>query len=141
MAKLNVFGRQKARRLALQALYQWELAKNDLKEIEINFHEDHDMRKVDTEYFHELLHQIPAHADELDENFEEFLDRKKSDLGKVELAILRIASYELAKRPDVPYRVVINEALELAKTFGAEASFKYVNGVLDKTAKKLERNS
>lgn len=131
--------RRKARRFALQALYQWQLAGADLSEIELQFRADNDMKKVDREYFHDLLHGVPAHVDTLDEALQPVLDRKVKELSQVEKAILRIGVFELLHRPDVPYRVVVNEGIELAKLFGAEESFKYVNGVLDKIARKHRR--
>ena len=129
--------RRKARKFATQALYQWQMTKHNLNEIETQFRVDNDMRKTDTQYFHELLHEIPGNVNELDSHFEPHLDRAKDELDQVELAILRIGTYELAKRIDVPYRVVINEGVELAKIFGATDSHKYVNGILDKVAQKL----
>lgn len=131
--------RRKARRFALQALYQWQLAGADLSEIELQFRADNDMKKVDREYFHALLHGVPALVDELDGALQPVLDRKVKELSQVEKAILRIGVFELLHRPDVPYRVVVNEGIELAKLFGAEESFKYVNGVLDKIARKHRR--
>jgi N utilization substance protein B len=92
------------------------------------------MHKVDLGYFHELIKHISQGAGELDEALLPYLDRSLNDLDPVELATLRIGAYELLKRLDVPYKVVINEGIELAKTFGATESHKYVNGVLDKLA-------
>ena len=129
--------RHKARRLATQALYTWQVAGQDLADIEAQYCTDTDMSKVDGEYFRELLHKVPANVDELDGHFEPLLDRKIEDLDSVERAILRLGCYELAYRLDVPYRVVINESVKLAKTFGADQSHKYVNGILDGVAKKL----
>lgn len=129
--------RRKARKFATQALYQWQMTKANLGEIETQFRVDNDMRKTDTQYFHELLHKIPTEVSELDSYFEPHLDRAKDELDQVELAILRIGTYELSKRIDVPYRVVINEGVELAKIFGATDSHKYINGILDKVAQRL----
>ncbi len=129
--------RRKARRFSVQALYQWHMTGAPLNEIESQFRVDNDMRKTDVAYFHELLHEIPKCINELDDYFKPYLDRDISELDRVELAILRIGSYELSKRVDVPFKVVINEAIELAKYFGADESHKYVNGVLDKVAQKL----
>ena len=131
--------RRKARRFALQALYQWQLSGSDLSDIEVQFRRDNDMKKVDREYFHELLHGVPAHLDELDDALQPALDRKVSELSQVEKVILRIGAFELLHRVDVPYRVVLNEGIELAKLFGADDSFKYVNGVLDKLARKFRK--
>ena len=136
-AKPKPAARRKARKFATQALYQWQMTQHNLNDIESQFRVDNDMRKTDTGYFHELLHEIPGNVNELDSYFEPYLDRDKNDLDQVELAILRIGVYELAKRIDVPYRVAINEGVELAKIFGATDSHKYVNGILDKAAQKL----
>jgi N utilization substance protein B len=129
--------RHKARRLATQALYTWQISGQDLADIEGQYSLDHDMSKVDVEYFRELLHKVPAHLSELDEHIGPLLDRTIDEVDPVERAILRLGCYELAFRLDVPYRVVINEAVNLAKTFGADQSHKYINGVLDGVAKKL----
>jgi N utilization substance protein B len=135
--KMNPTARRKARRFAVQALYQWQIADDALSNIEAQFRVDNDMKKVDGEYFHELLHEVPSHLTELDELVAPYLDREVSQLDPVELAIFRISAYELKYRVDVPYKVVINEAIELAKTFGATESHKYINGVLDKLAARV----
>lgn len=127
--------RRKARRFALQALYQWQLAATELADIEAHFLAVNDMKKVDRDYFHDLLHGVPARVDELDTALGPLLDRKVRELSQVEKVILRIGAFELLTRQDVPWRVVINEGIELAKVFGAEDSFKYVNGVLDKLSR------
>ena len=129
--------RRKARQMAMQALYQWELASTSLVDIELEFREDNDMAKVDADYFAELLHEIPALKTDLDNLIKPLLDRDMSELTPVEFTILRLSGYELLKRPDVPYRVIINEGVELAKTFGATDGHKYVNGILDKLAREL----
>jgi transcription antitermination protein NusB len=129
--------RHKARRLATQALYTWQVAGQSLGDIEEQYCQDLDMSKIDGGYFHELLHKVPAHLDELDGHIVPLLSRELSEVDGVERAILRLACYELAYRKDVPYRVVINEAIKLAKIFGAEQSHKFVNGILDGVAKKL----
>ena len=128
--------RRKARRFAVQALYQWQLAGANLAQIEAEFRVDNDMSKVDVEYFHDILHGVPREKSELDDKFLPFLDRRLDELTPVELAILRLSTYEMAHRIDVPYKVVINEAVELSKTFGANDAHKYVNGVLDKLAQR-----
>lgn len=127
--------RRKARRFALQALYGWQVTGNELGEIEVQYLRDNDMRKVDRQYFHDLLHGVPGQLDEVDDALSPALDRSLQELTQVEKAVLRIATFELIARLDVPVKVVINEAIELAKIFGAEDSFKYVNGVLDKVAR------
>jgi N utilization substance protein B len=130
-------GRVKARRAALQALYQWLVAGQDLRSIEQQFLAEQDMRGVDLEYFHTLLFGVAAQVGELEARFLPFLDRPPEELDPVERTILRIGAYEMAERPEVPFRVVINEAVELAKRFGAEEGHRYVNGVLDKLAPRL----
>lgn len=140
MPGFNKQARQKARRYVLQALYQWQFSNTDLTEIEIEFHNHHNMEKVDKEYFHELLHQIPAKLDEIDQLYQPFLSKNQSQLTPIELTALRIGSYELAHRLDVPYRVVVNEAVELTKVFGTVEGYRFVNGVLDKVARQLRSN-
>lgn len=135
MTKITPSARRKARRLALQALYQWQMSGSNISEIQAQFHTFNDMSKVDVHYFHELLQKIPQHLSDVDEYYTSFLDRPIEKLNPIELAVLRIGSYELVKRIDVPYRVVIDESLRLAKSFGSEEGHKYVNGVLDKVAK------
>ena len=129
--------RTRARRLAMQALYQWDMSGNNLSEIEVQFLEDEDFSKADKDYFHELLHQVPARLDEVEAAFTPYLDRPLKELDPVERALLRLASYELLVRVDIPYKVVINESVNLTKKFGAEQAYKYINGVLDKTARTL----
>lgn len=128
--------RRKARRLALQAVYQWQFTKNSIDEIDAQFREDCNPNKVDIPYFSELLSGVINNITNIDDQMRPFLDRDIKDINPVELAILRIAIYELVYRSDIPYKVIINEALESAKAFGAEEGFKYINGVLDKVAKK-----
>ena len=127
--------RRRAREYAVQAIYSWQVSRNDLADVETSFIAEQDMKGVDTKYFRELLHGVVKNTAELDEKMAPYLtERKVEELGQVELAILRIALYELMKRQDVPYKVVINEAIDLTKTFGAADSHKFVNGVLDKIA-------
>ena len=123
--------RSKARHYAMQALYQWSISDTPSHVIEAEFHTDNDMSKVDIEYFHELLHQVPKNLAQIETDFLPFV------IDPITLALLRMSSYELRFRLDVPYRVVINEALRLAKKFGATDSFKFLNGVLDKVAARL----
>jgi N utilization substance protein B len=121
----------------MQALYQWDLSGSTLSEIEVQFLEDEDFTKADKDYFHELLHEVPARLDEVEQAFTSFLDRPLDELDPVERAVLRMASYELMARIDVPYKVIINESVNLTKKFGAEQAYKYINGVLDQTARRL----
>ncbi len=135
--KMHAALRTRARRLAMQALYQWDLSGNDLAAIEVQFLEDEDFSKADKDYFHELLHQVPARLDEVEQSFVPYLDRPVSELDPVERAVLRMASYELLARIDIPYRIIINESVNLTKKFGAEQAHKYINGVLDQAAREL----
>ena len=134
--KTSPAARRKARRFAVQALYQWQIAVAALAQIEAEFRTDNDMSSVDLEYFHVILHGVPREKSELDKKIEPFLDRRIDEMTPVELAILRLGAFEMGHRLDVPYKVVINEAIELAKTFGATDGHKYVNGVLDKLAQR-----
>lgn len=129
--------RRAARSFALQALYQWQLAGQPVNEIDAQFRVDNDMSGTDVQLFSEILRGVTAHKSELDEQYAPFLDRALSDLDPVELTVLRIGAYELVHRIEVPYRVAINESVELAKTFGATESHRYVNGVLDKLAQRV----
>lgn len=126
--------RQKARRLLVQALYSWEVGGEDLTTIEAQFHTDNDMKQVDSEFFHELLFGVAKNLSTIDGTVAPHLDRKTGELDPVSRAILRLSAYELLHRIDVPYKVVINEGVNLAKTFGPTDAFKFINGVLDKVA-------
>ena len=130
-------GRSWARRLAMQAIYQWQMTGLEPAAITAQFQADQDMSKADPGYFQELVQQVPARVQDIDAAINPFLDRPLPQVDPVELTILRIAAYELLQRLDVPYRVVINEAVELAKKFGAEQGHRFINGVLDKAARKL----
>jgi N utilization substance protein B len=134
--KASPAARRKARRFAVQALYQWQLAGADLSQIEAEFRADNDMSKVDMEYFHDILHGVPRDKTLLDEKVTPLLDRRMDEMTPVELAIVRLGAYEMVRRIDVPYKVVINEAIELTKTFGATDGHKFINGVLDKLAQR-----
>jgi N utilization substance protein B len=131
--------RRKARHYGMQALYQWHMAGAALTDIEAEFRADYDFAHVDLEYFQALLHGVPAHLDELESAFGPLLDRKLEELDPIERTLLRMGTYELSERLDVPYKVVINEAVALAKKFGATDSHKYINGVLDKAARQLRK--
>lgn len=135
--KGKIAARRQARSLAMQALYSWHIAGQPLNEIEAQFRVDNDFSTVDGAYFHEILHGVPRLKTEIDDAFLPCLDRALEEVDPVELAILRLSTYELMNRVDVPYRVVINEGIELAKVFGATDGHKFVNGVLDKLAPRL----
>ena len=128
--------RRKARRLVLQALYQWLMSGSDPLVISKQYREE-TLGKVDWNYFEEVFLEIPVSTQKLNESLEPLLDRELAALDPIEKALLYLGTFELANRIDVPYRVVINECVELAKVFGATDSHKYINGVLDKLASEL----
>ncbi|RDE18532.1 transcription antitermination factor NusB [Motiliproteus coralliicola] len=131
--------KREARSFALQALYQWHMAGNPLNDIEAQFRVENDMSGTDLKLFSALLHGVPSKTTELDEAVKPYLDRKQDELDPIELTVLRMGTFELAEMIDVPYKVAINEAVNLAKTFGATDSHKYVNGVLDRVARDLRK--
>lgn len=128
-------GRRNARVKAMQALYQIDVAGGETGSIVSQFLETQDMTRVDTEYFSTLFRGVCGELDELDDALVPHLDRRLEDLDAVERAILRLAAWEFKTQLDVPYKVVINEAVELAKKFGAEKGHRFVNGVVDKLAR------
>jgi N utilization substance protein B len=129
--------RSQARKHAVQAIYQWQIAGQDIADIINQFLEEQDLNSFEIPYFQELMKGVSNHLGELDELLKPTLDRAIESVDPVERAILRLGAYELSHKPEVPYRVVINEAVELAKVFGAEQGHKFVNGVLDQVAKKV----
>ncbi len=131
--------RRRARHYALQGLYQWSMSHAAVSEIEAEFRVDNDFSNVDGEYFNALLVGTSENAADLDALYIDKLDRELSELDPIERALLRMGVFELRDRIDVPYKVVINEAVALAKKFGATDSFRYVNGVLDKVARDLRQ--
>lgn len=134
--KLPVAARRRARRLLLQALYQWQLASTETTDTIAQFREENS-ESIDWEYFEQVLKDIPKQKDSLEQLFKDHLDRALDSLDPVERSLLYLGTFELSQRQDIPYRVVINECVELAKTFGAAESHKYINGVLDKLASEL----
>lgn len=137
---MNPTERRNARHYALQAMYQWQLTQTPIADLETEFLVHQVKKKIDLEYFKELIRAIPTHYDELDKHMEPFLNRPIQELDPIELAILRLGVYELAHRLDIPYRVAINESLELTKKFGSIEGFKFVNGVLDQVSRKLRKD-
>jgi N utilization substance protein B len=129
--------RSRARHHAVQALYQWQMTGQDVGDVVGQFLASQDPAKFEVEYFRDLLRGIAGNLNALDAWLQPHVDRPIAQIDPVERAILRLGVYELAHHPEVPYRVVINEAVELAKVFGAEEGHKYVNGVLDKVAREL----
>lgn len=127
--------RRKARRLALQAIYSWQLSGNNAGEIELEFLTNHDIKGVDVEYFRALLAGVISNKDDIDDAYRPYLNRE--DIDQIDRAVIRLATYELKYESDTPYKVIMNEAIELAKAFAADESHKFVNGVLDKTVARL----
>ena len=134
MKKYRPKERRRARELAMQAIYQWQLTEESPVEIEVQFHQNNDMGKVDADYFARILRGVTQSTAEIDTKILSAADRPIKDLNPVELSVMRVAVYEFLFENDVPYKVVINEALEMAKKFGAIEGYKYVNGVLDNIA-------
>jgi len=129
--------RSLSRKLALQALYQWQLTGQTAAELRNQYAEEEGFGDADADYFRELLDGITAGAAGLDATLAGLIDRPVEQLDPVERAVLLIGLYELGQRLDVPYRVVINEGVELAKRFGATEGHKFVNAVLDRAARGL----
>ena len=126
--------RRRARHYAMQAIYGWQMAGGSATEIEASFRTEYDFNNTDTDFFREIISAVTANVTGIDQYIAPVIDRDIKELNGVELALLRCAVFELAQRSEVPYKVVINEAIELAKVFAAEDSHKFVNGVLDKAA-------
>lgn len=131
--------RHKARSFLLQAIYQWQVNKTGINDIAAQFRANFDMSDADVDYFQDVLKGVLLHATELDQLYEPYLDRNLENVDMIEKAILRLGAYELQHRLDVPYQVVLNEGIELAKVFGAEESHKYVNGILDRLSQRVRR--
>ncbi|KGI78734.1 transcription antitermination factor NusB [Oleiagrimonas soli] len=131
--------RSRSRRRALQAIYAWQMNDAGIDKVIAQFRHEQDMEVADLEYFEDLLKGVAAHVAELDAGITPHLDRPVEQVDPIERAALRLAAYELKFRPDVPYRVVINEAVEVTKRFGADHGHTYVNGVLDKLAQDWRR--
>ncbi len=131
---IDLAARSRARRRALQALYAWQVSGTPMSGIIGQFKHEQEMEVADLDYFENLLVNIEQRRAELDAALKPFLDREVDQVDPIERAVLRLGTYELLHRPDVPYRVVINEAIETTKRFGADFGHTYVNGVLDKLA-------
>ena len=133
--------RRVARKLALIAIYQWQMTQNSYEDIYVGMQEDKDlskdMQKADLAFFQDLVKFTIDNTDALDVELNSFLDRKAEHLDQIERAALRMATCELMNHPEVPYKVIVNESVNLTKKFGADQAHKFVNGVLDKVAKKL----
>lgn len=131
---VDLAARSRARRRALQAIYAWQVGGASMAKVIDQFRHEQDMEVADLEYFQDLLLGVEKHQAEIDEGLKPFVDREVSQIDPIERAALRLAAYELKYRPDVPYRVILNEAIEVTKRFGADHGHSYVNGVLDKLA-------
>ncbi len=132
------FARIRARRSVVQALYQWNMDEKSMAEVIREFEKDRaELTRADIEYFREILKGVEEHLEELDSYLTPLLDRPMSAIDPVENAILHLGTYELLYHLELPWRVVLNESIELAKMFGAEQSHKYVNGILDKAAHQI----
>ncbi|MEE8495943.1 MAG: transcription antitermination factor NusB [Xanthomonadales bacterium] len=131
------FGPQKrARRRALQAIYQWQITHQDADEILRQFREIQDLSQVDEAYFEQLLRSVIKRQEQLYEALEPFLDRPMDQVDVMERVVLMIGAWELLNCPEIPYRVVLDESVDLARRFGSEQGYAYVNAVLDKAARK-----
>jgi len=129
--------RGKSRRLAMQAIYQWQMTGDSITDIKQQFFDENNMAQVDSEFFSEAVSGVASSINELDPLLEKYMTRSVESVDPVERSILRLASYEFINRPDVPYRVVLNEAVNIAKEYCAENSHAFVNAVLDKVAKEI----
>ena len=127
--------RQRARRRALQALYQWQITRQQSGEILSQFRQAQDLSQIDEAFFENLLRGVIGEQQDLDDSLQPFLDRPMVQVDIMEQAVLRIGAWELLHCPEVPFRVVLNEAIDLAHRFGAEQGHAFVNGVLDKAAR------
>ena len=137
MEKQSISGKRRARKRALQALYQWIMSGSDLHEIEAQFRVINNMEKVDGDYFCRLLHGVPAHIADLEASISPFLDREISGLNPIELTVLRIGAFELFNCPEIPYKVILDESISLTKEFGSQDGHRYVNGVLNNLARQV----
>ena len=131
---VDLAARSRSRRRALQAIYAWQVGGNRMIQVIEQFRHEQDMEIADLEYFEDLLRGVEKHLAELDAGIRQYIDREIAEVDPIERAVMRIGAYELRYRPDVPYRVIINEALEVTKRFGADQGHTFVNGVLDKLA-------
>lgn len=130
--------RVKARRNAMQAIYQWHMTNADMHDVIKQFKEERsEINKADIDYFEKLLHGVKKNTDTIRNNYQSLLDRPLEEIDPVELSILDLGVYELLYHPELPWRVVINEYVELAKMFGAEDSYKYVNKIIDQAAQSI----
>ena len=132
--------RRQFRSLAVQGIYSWQVSKNPIGDIEQQLLLEQNTKHLDVGFFQDLLRGVVVNLNVLDDALKPFVERPFEEIDLVEKAILRVSAYELKFRPDVPYKVVINEAIELAKAFAADDSHKFVNGILDKAVRLLRPN-
>lgn len=137
MEKESIRAKRRARKLALQALYQWHMSGASLTEIDAQCRTFNNMDRVDTDYFVVLLYEIPKQLSAIETALTPFLDRPLQELNPIELTVLRLSAYELIHRLEIPYRVVLDEAVNLAKEFGSQEGHRYVNGVLHQLASQV----
>ncbi len=139
--KQYISERRVARKLALIAIYQWQMTDNSYQDIYLGLQEDkdlsQDMKKADMAFFQALTKCAMEKTEKIDAVLEPFLDRKPEHLDQIERAVLRLATCELMNQPEVPYKVIVNESVNLTKKFGADQAHKFINGVLDKVGEKL----
>jgi len=139
--KQYISERRVARKLALIAIYQWQMTDNTYQDIYFGLQEDkalsEDMKKADMAFFQALTKCAIEKTEKVDAELEPFLDRKPQHLDQIERAVLRLATCEMMHQPEVPYKVIVNESINLTKKFGADQAHKFVNGVLDKVGNKL----
>lgn len=137
MEKQEIRAKQRARRLALQAIYQWLMTHEEAHVIEAQFRATQDNGQIDMAYFSRLLQGVLTQCDGLEEQFSPFLDRNVAQLNPIERVVLLLGTYELQTCLEVPYRIVLDEAVTMAKSFGSQDGHRYVNGVLNNVAKTL----
>ena len=138
---INITKRKRARFLAVQALYQWQISKEAIANIEAQFVLSQDQDRADLDYFKVLLRGVTMHRNIIDPLLEQFSERNAHQMNPVDLQILRQAAYEINYLPEIPYKVTINEAVDLAKIFGSAESKSYINGILHALATSFQTNA
>ncbi|QCI26085.1 transcription antitermination factor NusB [Buchnera aphidicola] len=133
--------RKRTRKYVIQALYTWEISRSSISNIKKQYLEKINIQKIDIEYFNSVITNIINNYKELDILIKSCLHRKLQEIGQIEKAILRLSFYELYNRTDIPYKVSINESIELAKLFGTDNSYKFINGVLQNAANKIHNKT
>lgn len=135
--KQSITGKRRARKLALQALYQWLMSGHEMYEIETQFRVANTMNRVDVDYFCRILHGVPENINAIEASLQPFLDRPVQSLNPIELSVLRLGAYELFYCPEIPWRVVLDESVSLTREFGSQDGHRYVNGVLNNLARQV----